>query len=288
MRLRVDRHLVVAPDGLAGQRIEHHELVHLVAEELDPQRLIFVGRVDLDDVATDPEHAAVELVVVPLVLDFDEFSQDLLAIDALSALERQHHAVIRLGRSEAVDARHARDDDDVPPLEERPCGREPHAIDLFVDRRFLLDVGVGARDVRLGLVVVVVADEVLDGVLGEEAAEFLVELRRQGLVVRHDERRAIHARDRLRHRERLPRPGDAQQDLGLVAAIQPIDELVDRARLIAAQLEIRDQREPVVLGGHIAVSTDAPLRGEHNLRSYHRFGVRAGSDQAPPSLKGAK
>ena len=33
----------------------------------------------------------------------------------------------------------------------------------------LLDVGVGARDVGLGLVVVVVADEVLDRVVGEEA-----------------------------------------------------------------------------------------------------------------------
>ena len=39
-------------------------------------------------------------------------------------------------------------------------------VDLVVDRPVLLDEGVGARDVRLGLVVVVVGDEELDPVLG--------------------------------------------------------------------------------------------------------------------------
>jgi len=42
---------------------------------------------------------------------------------------------------------------------------------VLVDRAVLLDVEVARRDVGLGLVVVVVADEVLDRVLGEELAE---------------------------------------------------------------------------------------------------------------------
>ena len=52
--------------------------------------------------------------------------------------------------------------------------------------RVLLDVGVAARQVRLGLVVVEVADEVLDRVVGEEVAELAVELRGEGLVVGQD------------------------------------------------------------------------------------------------------
>ena len=51
-----------------------------------------------------------------------------------------------------------------------------------VDDRVLLDERVGRRDVRLGLVVVVVADEVLDGVVGEQLLDLAVELRRQRLV----------------------------------------------------------------------------------------------------------
>jgi hypothetical protein len=57
-----------------------------------------------------------------------------------------------------------------------------HPVDLFVDLAFLLDVGVRARDIGLGLVVVVVADEILDRVVREEALELAVELRGQRLV----------------------------------------------------------------------------------------------------------
>jgi hypothetical protein len=46
-------------------------------------------------------------------------------------------------------------------------------VDVVVPRGVLLDVEVGLRDVRLGLVVVVVRDEVLDGVVGEELADSL-------------------------------------------------------------------------------------------------------------------
>ena len=220
-------------EGLAGERIEGGQLVDFVAEQLDPERQVLVRRVDLDDVAADAEDAAVEIVVVALVLNLDELPQNLVALDPLAALERQHHPVVGLGRAEAVDAGDARDDDDVPPLEERPRRREPHPVDLVVDRRFLLDVRVGRRDVGFRLVVVVVADEVLDGVLGKEAPELLIELRGQRLVVGHHERRTVHLGDALRHGERLARPGHAEQDLRLVAAVQPLDELLDGPPLIA-------------------------------------------------------
>ncbi len=49
--------------------------------------------------------------------------------------------------------------------EQRARGGEAQALDLLVDRRILLDVGVGARDVGLGLVVIEVADEILDRVV---------------------------------------------------------------------------------------------------------------------------
>ena len=55
----------------------------------------------------------------------------------------------------------------------------------------LLDVRVGRGQVRLGLVVVVVRDEVLDGVVGEELAELVAELRGERLVVRDHERRPL-------------------------------------------------------------------------------------------------
>jgi hypothetical protein len=52
---------------------------------------------------------------------------------------------------------------------------------------FLLDEGVGARHVGLGLVVVVIGDEILDRVVREEVLELGIELGGQRLVRRQDD-----------------------------------------------------------------------------------------------------
>ena len=50
-----------------------------------------------------------------------------------------------------------------------------HPVDLLVDVGFLLDVGVGARDVGLGLIIVVVGDEVFHRVVGKEVLLIVVD-----------------------------------------------------------------------------------------------------------------
>ena len=101
--------------------------------------------------------------------------------------------------------------------EERRRRGEPQPRDVVVPRRVLLDVEVGLRDVRLGLVVVVVGDEVLDGVVREELPELVAELRRERLVVGDDERRPAGLLDRPRHRRRLAGAGRADERLELLA-----------------------------------------------------------------------
>ena len=92
---------------------------------------------DLDGVAADAELAAPELVVVALVLDVDQLAEDLVALDPLPRFERQHHPVVRLGRAEAVDARHARDDDDVAPLKsDRVAERRSRSISSLIVASF--------------------------------------------------------------------------------------------------------------------------------------------------------
>ena len=90
------------------------------------------------------------------------------ARDGIAFFEHEHHAVVRLGRADAVDAGDGGDDDDVAALEERASGAHAELIELIVDGGFFFDVGVARRDVGFGLVVVVVADEIFDGVRREE------------------------------------------------------------------------------------------------------------------------
>jgi hypothetical protein len=107
-------------------------------------------------------------------LEFGQAAQHDPLIDAIPALEVQHHAQIGAGVAQAVDRRHRGDDDGIRPLQQGLGGGEPHLLDVLVDGCVLLDIGVGRRNVGLGLVIVVVGDEVLHGVARKELAKLAV------------------------------------------------------------------------------------------------------------------
>ena len=280
VRLRIDGHALVPPDLTAGQRIERDQLVDLVPEQADPQPELFVGGEDLDDVAADPEGAPRELVIVALVLNLHELAEDLVALDPLTALERQDERVVRLRRSEAVDARYARDDDDVVALEEGSGRRQPEPVDLVVDDRLLLDVRVARWDVGLRLVVVVVADEELHGVARKEAAELLIELRGQRLVVDHHEGGTVHAREHLRHREGLARAGHPEEHLRAIAPFEPLGELGDRGGLIPSKPELALEPERLRLADGSSHRFTSPASSSRRRRRRRQDG-RPGGLSAP-------
>ncbi len=89
---------------------------------------------------------------------------------------------------------------------------------------------------RFRLVVVVVADEILGGILRKEALEFVVELRGKSLVVGQDESGAVRRLDDLGHRKRLPRAGDAEQHLMFFAGLDAAHQLTDGVGLVAARI----------------------------------------------------
>jgi len=142
-----------------------------------------------------------------------------------------------------------------------------HAIDLLVDGGFLLDIGVGARDVGLGLVVVVIADEIFDRVVREERLELAVELRRERLVGREHQRRPLRRFDHLGHGEGLARAGDAEQDLGAILARDALDDVGDRLRLVALGREIRFDHQP-----HAAFGFFRPRRTVRRPRPFAELG----------------
>ena len=229
VRRREQHEPVELLDDLAGERVDRARCARPRRRRAEMRtRPLLVGGEHLDRVAPHPELVAGEAEVVALVLELDEPARGSRAgrapppRRAIRQLLRVH-----LGRAEAVDRRDRGDDDDVPPRHERARGRVAEPVDLVVDRRVLLDVGVGRREVRLGLVVVVVGDEVLDPVLREELAELAGELRGEALVGREHERRPLDLRDHAGDRERLPRAGDAEQRLEPVA---PLDAGRERRR----------------------------------------------------------
>ncbi len=192
----------------------------------------------LDRVAAHAERASREIHVVAAVLQRHQIGHQLALLDPVAALEAEGHGGIGLDRADTVDAGNGGDDDHVVALDQRAGRRMAHAVDLFVHRRVLLDIGVGARDIGLGLVVVVIGDEILDGVVREEALELAIELRGQRLVGREHQRRALRRLDHLRHGEGLARAGDAEQHLVALMRVHLRHQLGDGRRLIALGLEL--------------------------------------------------
>ncbi|MNS72809.1 hypothetical protein D3C72_1062290 [compost metagenome] len=176
------RHLA---DDFAGQRVERGNAFDLVIEQLDADRFqIGFRRIDVDHVAAHTESRAGKVHVIARVLQVGQPPQQRTLIEFVAAIDVQHHLQIGFRATQTVDARHRGDDDRVFTFQQRfGCG-QAHLLDVVVDRRILLDEGVGRRHIGFGLVVVVVGNKILDGVIREERLELTVQLRSKGLVRR--------------------------------------------------------------------------------------------------------
>jgi hypothetical protein len=206
--------VVAPPVHLAGEDVDLRDAFDLVAEPLDPEGPLGLRRRHhLEDVAAYPEGATPEGEVVALVMDPDQAAHHLVPVAAHAGTQRDAQIAVVLGRAEAEDARHAGDDDHVAALEQRRGGAVAQFVDLVVDRRVLLDVGVGGRQVGLGLVVVVIRHKVLDRVVREEFLELARQLGRERLVVGDHQRGPVHGGDRRGDRERLAAAGHPEEDL---------------------------------------------------------------------------
>ena len=235
--------LVAVGDHLAGQRVQRGQVLDLVTEELDPNGQLLVHREHLQGVAADPERAPGTGQVVARVVDADQLAQQTVPVPLLPHPESDHPVHVLLRGAQPVDRRHGRHHDDVPPGQQRVRGRVAEALDLFVERGVLLDVGVGLGDVRLGLVVVVVGDEVLHGVLREEVPELVGELGREGLVGLHHQQRPLQPLRQPGDRGRLAGAGGAEQHDVVLTGQDPALEIRDRPGLVTGRLEVADHLE---------------------------------------------
>ena len=83
---------------------------------------------------------------------------------------------------------------------------QPQPIQVVVPRGVFFDVDVALRNVRLGLVIVVIADKILDRVVRQQFAELLIKLGGECLVMRDDQRRQPQPGDGMATVKVLPEP----------------------------------------------------------------------------------
>ena len=111
--------------------------------------------------------------------------------------------------------------------------RVPELVDVVVDGRVLLNIRIGRGNIGFRLIIVVVADEIFNGVFRKQRAEFIVKLCCQGLVRGKHQRGPVDLSDDIGHGEGLPRSGNTKQDLIPDTRFDVGSELLDGRRLIA-------------------------------------------------------
>ena len=132
MRGRVEVDVAAFGLHLPSERVDLHDPLDLVPEEVDPHDVLAVGRLHLENVAAHPEARARQGRVVALVLQVDEVAKDPVAAVSASGLQADHGRAVVDGCAEPVDAAHRCHDHDVSPLEERSRGVMPQSVDLVV------------------------------------------------------------------------------------------------------------------------------------------------------------
>ena len=130
-------------------------------------------------------------------------------------------------------------------------------LNFGVDRGVLLDIGIRLRNVRLWLVVVVVAHEVLDRVIRKKLAKFARELSGEGLVVRHDERGALKFFDQPRRGRTLTRSCRPEENNILFSCVDARCEFLNGLWLITRRLVFGNNFERLDCTGQFGNGTHA-------------------------------
>ena len=262
VRLGVNRDARDAAAHFAGQRIEVADILDFVVEELYADRFpLGFGREHVENVAAHPERALPQFRLVAGVLQVRQASQQLALIDPVAPHEVQDHLEVGVRIAQAVDRGNGGHHDRVLAFHERLGRRQPHLFDVLVDRCILLDIGVGGRHVRFGLVVVVIGNEVLDPIFRKEVPELAVKLGGQRLVGRQHQRRALLPGHDAGQRIGLAGTGHAQQRLARQTGVQALAKPIHGLRLIARQLEVGLQLKSI----RTHPGTLAPLRKQRRF-----------------------
>ena len=169
-------------------------------------------------------------------MDINESPRKFVTVNLVALAQRNGVFKIVRRRAQAVYARHTRHDYGVLSLAKRRGCRVAKFVDFLVDLQILFDIGVRARNVRLGLIIIVIGNEKLHSVFWEKLAEFVAKLSGERLVVRNHERGLLHTLDNIRHSKSFARARYTQQNFRVESVLQTFNDFFYCLGLIARGL----------------------------------------------------
>ena len=187
-----------------SQRVQQLQAFNFVVEEFNADgQLAVLGGKHVDGVAAHPKPPARKIHVVALILHPHQLGNDVALPRLVTDTQRHHHLVVALWFANTVNGRHRGHDDHIAALQQAFRAGQAHLLDVLVDGAVFFNEQIALRHISLGLVVVVITDEILHRVLRKKFSELAVQLCRQGFVGRVNDGRTTHLRNHIRHGEGL-------------------------------------------------------------------------------------
>ena len=92
---------------------------------------------------------------------------------------------------------------------------------MIVNRRVFFNVRIATGHIGFWLIVIVIGNEILDGVVRKKVPHFRIQLRGQRFVGGEHQTRPSGVSDDVSYRVGFPRPGDTKQGLVGLTIVQP-------------------------------------------------------------------
>ena len=124
---------LVLVEHLTRDVVDLGDRLHLIAPEFHANGIVSIRREHVERVAANTEGAALELVIVAVVLDVDQLMDNVVALSRLLLVEKDGQPRVVHGAADAVDAAHRGDHNAVATRKQSGRGRMAQLLDLLVD-----------------------------------------------------------------------------------------------------------------------------------------------------------
>ena len=109
-------------------------------------------------------------------------------------------------------------------------------IDFIIYCRILFDIGIGCRNVSLGLIIVVIGYEIFNRIFRKKLLKLRAQLRCKGFIMGKHKRRTVELCNNICHCKGLARACNAEQGLFVIALVNSVNKLFYCSRLVARRL----------------------------------------------------
>ncbi|MPM64203.1 hypothetical protein SDC9_111089 [bioreactor metagenome] len=116
-------------------------------------------------------------------MDLDELFGYLISVSDHARAQGYDHVVVIDRVAQIINTGNAADNNNVPAFKKGCGSRMAELVYFIVDRGIFFYIGISMRNVGLGLIIIIVGNEILHRVFGKKLLEFAAKLRRQCFVV---------------------------------------------------------------------------------------------------------